>query len=59
MNILNEGGFFYQDLIFPKERFQNMHKKNLKVVTFVRPAEVYIEDGKWKGIEVCQNNRFQ
>ena len=42
LNVLKENKYVLDVSIFPKNRMANLHGKELKAVTFVRPADVYI-----------------
>lgn len=42
LNVLREDKYVLDVSIFPKNRMANLRGKELKAVTFVRPADVYI-----------------
>ena len=52
LNVLKNEKYLLDAPIFPKNRLQNLRGKSLNAVTFVRPADVYFENGEWAGIEV-------
>ena len=56
LNVLKNEKYLLDAPIFPKNRLQDLRGKSLNAVTFVRPADVYIENGEWAGIEVYKYN---